>query len=449
MGVEVLKENRTLRELADLFSGKLYVVGGAVRDALCGKTPSDIDIAAPISPKEAVILLKNSDFRVRSESARLGTLKIFGGSDSFEYTAFRTDSYPDGGAHAPKEVRFTDDVKEDAMRRDFTVNAVYYNITEGKIVDPLNGISDMQNMLLKTCREPEITLGEDGLRLLRLVRIAAETGFIIEQNTFTAAKNRASLLADISVERVREELLKILAADGKNGVNGGHYRGVKLMESLGLWEFVIPELWENKDFPQNEKHHKYSVLEHIFRAVRAAAPRVRLAALFHDVAKARCKMDFGNMYDHAEAGAVTTDLVMRRMKFPNAERERTVRLVENHMYDRDCNTGENKLRRFVQRNYDILDDLVNLKNADETARGFGNSENPSAVRLEAVRDKMLAEGVPMTLADLKVNGNDLLNLPIPPNKRNSTLTDLLSAAATDPSLLTRESQLEFLRKKRF
>lgn len=445
MGVEVLSENRTLAELAEYFSGNLYVVGGAVRDALCGKTPSDYDIAAPVSPKEAEILLKNSDFCVRSESARLGTLKIFRGDESFEYTAFRTDSYPDGGAHAPKEVRLTGDINEDALRRDFTVNAVYFNVKDGTITDPLGGIADMERMLLKTCRDPERTLSEDGLRLLRLVRFAAETGFIIEENTLAVAKNRASLISDISVERVRDELLKILTADKKNGVKDGHFRGVKLMLSLGLWKYVIPELLENDNFPQNPKYHKYTVLEHVFQAVRYAEPQVRVAALFHDIAKARCKIKYGEMHAHPEEGAKIADSVMRRLKFPNAERERTVRLVANHMYDLDCKTGENKLRRFIQRNYDIADDLAALKNADGAARGFDEFSNPSAERMVAIRNKMVAEGVPMTVKELKVGGEDLLTLPIPPNKRSEALKSLLIAAATDPALLTRKGQLKFFK----
>lgn len=445
MGVEMLSQNRTLRELAGYFSGSLYVVGGAVRDSLCGKTPSDYDIAAPVSPKDVEILLKNSDFCVRSESARLGTLKIFKGQESFEYTAFRTDSYLDGGAHAPKEVRLTKDINEDAARRDFTVNAVYFNVKDGTLTDPLGGIADMERMLLKTCRDPEKTLAEDGLRLLRLVRFAAETGFIIEEKTMLAAKNRASLISDISVERVREELTKILSADRKNGIKDGHYRGVKLMQTVGLWKYVIPELMENEDFPQNAKYHKYTVLEHIFQTVRFAEPQVRVAALLHDIAKARCKLRYGEMHLHPEEGAKIADSVMRRLKFSTAERERAVRLIANHMYDLDCKTGENKLRRFIQRNHDIIDDLVALKNADGTARGFGDKTNPSAERLLAVRDKMIAEGVPMTVKELKVSGEDLLSLPIPPNKRSEALRTLLTAAATDPALLTREGQIKYLR----
>ena len=202
---------------------------------------------------------------------------------------------------------------------------------------------------------------------------------------------------------------------------------------------------ENENFPQNQKYHKYDVLEHIYQTVRFAEPEVRVAALFHDIAKARCKKRYGEMHAHPEEGAKIADSVMRRLKFPNAERERAVRLVANHMYDLDCKTGENKLRRFIQRNHDIIDDLAALKNADGAARGFDTETNPSAERLLALRDKMIAEGVPMTLKDLKVGGEDLLSLPIPANKRSEALKSLLTAAAADPVLLSREGQLKFLR----
>lgn len=445
MGVEVFRNHRTLNELADYFGGSLYVVGGAVRDALCGKTPSDIDLAAPLKGEKVEILLKKSDFHVCAESPRLGTLKIFRGNESFEYTAFRVDSYAEGGRHAPSEVRFTENIEEDAMRRDFTVNALYYDIKSGAIVDPLGGVADMHNMKLKTCREPEKTLGEDGLRLMRLVRIAAETGFIIDKETYAAAVSCAALLADVSEERKRDELLKILNADLKNGVTDGHYRGLQLLLSLGLLEFIAPELLENKDFPQNAEYHKYAVLEHVFQTVRFAEPRVRVAALFHDVAKALCKRKFGKMQDHPAEGAKMTDEIMRRLKFSNAERERVVRLVETHMYDLDCKTGENKLRRFIQKNFDLIDDLCALKNADGAARGFGEEENPSAARMAALRDEMVSEGVPMTIAELSVNGADLIELGIPEKRRREALRTLLAAAATDKALRTREGQVKFLK----
>lgn len=449
MGVEVFRNSRTLACLAELFGGNLYVVGGAVRDALCGKTPSDVDLAAPFSREKVELLLKNSDFRVRVESPRLGTLKIFRGNESFEYTAFRVDSYAAGGRHAPSEVRFTEDIKEDAARRDFTVNAVYYDIKRGEVVDPLDGVADMRNMTLRTCKSPEKTLGEDGLRLMRLVRIAAETGFIIEKETYETARKCAPLLADISVERIREELLKILTADLKNGVPDAHYRGLKLMLSLGLFEYAVPELIENKGFPQNAEHHRYDVLEHIFQSVRFAAPSVRLAALFHDVAKARCKKEFGSMHDHPAVGSVMTDEIMRRLKFSNAERERVVRLVGIHMYDLECKASENKLRRFIQKNFDLIDDLISLKNADGSARGFGTEENPSGVRIGTLRDKMVAEGIPMTVKELSVSGADLIDAGIPENRRSDALRTLLTATATDPALRTRVGQIKFIRGLKF
>jgi tRNA nucleotidyltransferase/poly(A) polymerase len=192
--------------------------------SLRGET--DVDICGAMTPEEVVALGEKFDgLRVAPINPRIGTLKLIFKGREFEYTTFRRDNYDISGAHKPSGVVFTKDVEEDAKRRDFTVNAIYYEIASGKIIDPLNGVRDLKNRLLRACNKPRVTLSEDGLRLMRLVRFAAEYGFRIEEETLRAAKDCAALILKISGERVRDELLKILASDrfsvfGNGGING-------------------------------------------------------------------------------------------------------------------------------------------------------------------------------------------------------------------------------------
>ena len=195
----------SLELLQQRVSAPIYLVGGAVRNQLLGLPFSDVDICGELSPEriaEATVGL----FTVRDVNPRVGTVKLVRGEDCFEYTAFRRDSYPlKSGQHAPAEVTFVSTPEEDAFRRDFTVNAIYKRVSDGKIIDPTGGLADLKLRRLRTTREPNAVFSEDGLRLLRLVRLAAELGFEIEEGTLAAAKEYSHLLSDITVERKREE----------------------------------------------------------------------------------------------------------------------------------------------------------------------------------------------------------------------------------------------------
>ena len=173
-----------LKQIAKLFPEKapLYVVGGFVRDAIeYNKASSDIDLASGLTPPELSYVLKDSPFALKAASPRLGTM-IIKGEKSYEYTAFRVDSYPEGaGDHSPKEVTFTRSLEKDARRRDFKCNAVYYDILNEKIIDPLGGIADIKKKTISTTIDPNIVLAQDGLRIMRLARMKATLGYSVEE----------------------------------------------------------------------------------------------------------------------------------------------------------------------------------------------------------------------------------------------------------------------------
>ena len=426
----VLEIPDSLRKLNEMSSCPIYAVGGFVRNKIAGLGETDIDIAGP-AIAEALGISRR--YQTKIVNYKLGTAIIRYNDDKYEYTPFRVERYAPGGEHTPVEVRFTTDLRQDAMRRDFTCNSIYYDITNDKIIDPLNGIADIKKKIIRSYN-PQRTFSSDGLRILRMIRLAVETGFKIDGETAKAAKANAPLLRDISAERRRQELDRILLADTKYGVKWAHYRGLRLIQQLGLWKYLIPQLEDGAGLAQNPVYHKYDVLEHIHRTVKFAAPDVRLAALMHDVGKPYCVAKFGNMHGHEVISAhiVRYDLGEYGLKYPNDVIEEVEWLCLNHMYDIARNTKEAKLKIFVAANFDRIDKLVELMEADNLARGM--DDETREVRLKAVKQKLIEEGAPITLSDLKLDGSVLIREGIQPVKIGGVLNELWRACVIDPRL---------------
>lgn len=433
----------SLRRLNEMASLPVYVVGGFVRNALAGLGDTDIDIAGP-AIAEALGISRR--FQTKVVNYKLGTAVIRLGDEKFEYTPFRTERYAEGGGHTPTEVKFTTDINKDALRRDFTVNSIYYDITNDKIVDPLGGIQDIERKLIRSY-DPAHTFASDGLRILRMIRLASETGFKIDGVTARAAQENAHLLRDISAERRRDELNKILLADVKYGVKGAHYRGLRLIRQLGLWKYLIPQLEDADGLAQNPAYHSYDVLEHTNQTVGFAPPDIRLAALMHDVGKPYCVAKFGNMHGHERVSANIVRYVLGEygLKYPTTVIEETAWLTEHHMYDMSRNTKINKLKLFVAENYDKIDKLVELIKADNLARG--KTDQPSVPnRLPAIKKELEESGAPLSLSDLALDGSALIMEGIQPIKIGGVLTELWRECVLNPSLNNQEWLLSRVRK---
>lgn len=387
---------------------KVYVVGGYVRNSLCGYKCTDIDISGPI-PALALKLPPRATMTMVNH--RMGTAQIIYDDVKYEYTPFRVEVYDEGGAHTPSRVSFTTDIYADASRRDFCCNAIYYDVRRDEIVDPLGGVRDTQMKILRGCNKH--VFESDGLRLLRLARLAAELDFKIEGETARAAKAMSDNLADITAERKHTELDKILYADQPNGVKNAQYRGLRLLKQLDLLKNLIPELVECDGLAQPEQYHKYDVLEHSFRTVLYASPmrNLRLAALLHDVGKAYCFQHFGNFHGHEKSSGIAARNILNRLRYPNDVIDQVVRLCNLHMYDMRGDARESKIRVFVAKNYDIIDKLVALIRADKLATGMVTPEQANAPhRYELVRAKLMEENAPILKKSLKISGKDLTDM---------------------------------------
>ncbi|MCH5162941.1 MAG: CCA tRNA nucleotidyltransferase [Clostridiales bacterium] len=392
-------------ELIGSLGDNIYIVGGYVRNALCGYKCTDIDIAGPV-PAQGLKLPPRAAMTMVNH--RMGTAEISYNGVKLEYTPFRVEVYNEGGEHTPSQVFFTTDINADAVRRDFTCNAIYYDVKRDEIIDPLGGVKDCEVKLLRGCNKR--VFESDGLRLLRLVRLAAQLGFKIEGETALAAKSMGFQLNDITTERKRAELDKILYADTVNGIENAHYRGLRLLKQLDLWKHLIPEIADCDGLVQPAAYHKYDVMEHSFQCVRYAPPmtNLRLAALLHDVGKAYSFKNFGNFHGHEKCSEIQSRIILNRMRYPKDVIEQISRLCALHMYDMRGDTREAKIRVFVAKNYDILDKLVALIRADRLATGMMNAEDAKAPhRFETVREKMIAEGAPILKRSLKISGKDL------------------------------------------
>lgn len=437
---------KALNELAD-FLGKdatLYAVGGSVRNFLLGLDFDDIDITSSLPPSVLIEKLKGSRFKVADSNLRVGTVIVASCDFKAEYTCFRQDSYPVGGAHTPAKVEFCTDIALDAKRRDFKANAVYYDISKGIFVDPLGGMEDIKNKILSATVTPQKVFSEDGLRILRLCRFAAELGFDIEDGTMEWAIKMSDNVLDISKERIATELKKILSADVRYpSLNNeyAHYRGLKLLDEATVLTKLFPVLKEGKGVAQNPKYHDYDVFEHIMQTVKFAPPSVRLAALFHDVAKPMCLARDGNMYNHPlESAAIARrELGATGLKLSNAEVDFTCRLIENHMYNLLNETKTPKLKWFLAKNHDIAYDLISLIRADAMAAKGVTS--PSADRMESLFNDMLKAGVPLCVKELKIKGEDVLD--VRPKKRSEILNKVWEKSVKY-DLLTYEQQLKAL-----
>jgi tRNA nucleotidyltransferase (CCA-adding enzyme) len=415
----------------------LYLVGGWPRNRLLGLPPGDMDLASALPAAEArKLFLQVEGVSVIDRDTHMGTLGVRGCGIEAEYTAFRTESYGPGGAHRPREVRFGATMLEDALRRDFTVNALYFDIASGACEDPLGGLKDIGSRLLRTCRPPGETFADDGLRLMRLARLACELGFDIEKDTYGTARRSAPLLSDIAPERVQAELMRLLLADAcyptLKQETSPVLKGLRLLDALGLLERIAPEFGECRGLAQRADYHDSDVLEHLFSAC-ACAPataELRLAALLHDIGKPEAVRQTGGMHGHDKLGEATARDVLARLRFPNAVIFEVAALVRHHMYDLDGRKGEKRLRLFFARlGRQRAWRLVELRRADVCgSKEEACKEDPAAKWVELLR-RMDAEGVPWTEASLRVDGRDLLALAGGPSKTVGALKRALQEHA--------------------
>lgn len=442
---EILSDN--LIKLARTCPYPLYVVGGRVRDFLAGleTADTDTDICAPANAEDFVRRAKNVGFNVDAAYKNTGTVKLSLDKESYEFTCFRSDEYV-RGEHRPVKTFFTDDIRLDARRRDFKCNAVYYDIAAESFADPLGGIKDIETKTLTTVAAAEKVFGEDGLRLMRLARIAAETGFSPDEECIDGARKNSALISDVSAERVWAELDRILHADKRYGRIYATFNGLSILKTTGVLKHILPELCLGEGMKQRSDIHRYDVLDHSLRTVLYAHRDIRLAALLHDIGKPYCMINYGNFYAHDKEGARIVADVCARLKVPKKLAAESVALTELHMFDLRGDARENTVRKFTVRNLNMFDKLMLLKQADFSACKDDTSVAPSVTKMTGILNAMKAEGLPLTLKELAVRGSDLIADGCPPRHTGKVLERLLLDCAVKQVANEKEKLLKYAAK---
>ncbi|MDQ4144503.1 MAG: CCA tRNA nucleotidyltransferase [Actinomycetota bacterium] len=367
---ELLRPDSPIQRVATEFARaghELYLVGGAVRDALLKRRGSrqEFDFATDATPDVTKTVLEPFASAVWLQGERFGTVGARVSGVDMEITTFRTERYQPSSRHP--DVSFTPDIRTDLSRRDFTINALALHLVEKRLIDLFNGVGDLEQRLLKTPVDPRDSFGDDPLRMLRAFRFASELDFRIAPDTLAAIEEMKPELANISAERIRDELSKLL-------VGAAPGRSLAVAESVGLTHFFLPELSSLK-LEQDPVHRHKDVFTHTLAVVERTAPDVelRLAALLHDVGKPKTRKigpDGVSFHHHEVVGAKIAEARLRALRYPNhmvANVSEAIRLHHRfHTYRLGWN--DSAVRRYVRDAGPILPLVNALVRADCTTR---------------------------------------------------------------------------------
>ncbi len=412
---------------------KAYLVGGCVRDRLLGTVPKDYDVSTDAPPEVIAAYFPQSQM----VGAHFGVVLVNRGEGvHVEVATFRSEgAYSDG--RRPGEVRFETDPALDAKRRDFTINGLMEDPLSGQILDYVGGRSDLALKTVRAIGNAEERFREDHLRMLRAVRFAARLNFSIEPGTLASIQREASCICRISVERIRDELVRILTESGAS-------RGFELLDECGLLIHVLPQVKAFQGVAQPpEFHPEGDVWTHVLLMLdhlRKPTPTLALGVLLHDIGKPltfriadRIRFD-----GHAEVGAKLAQTILSQLKFPNEDLEQVTSLVANHMRFKDVRQMRlSTLKRFLR--LPRFEEHLELHRLDCLAsNGYTDS-------YEFVREKIteLAEDElrPMRL----INGDDLIRAGYKPGPQFANALEAVETAQLEGEIRTREEALALAR----
>lgn len=420
---------------------EVYAVGGCVRDCLLGKVPHDWDLATSALPSEIENLFK--EYKTVDVGSKYGTIIVLSSGHPIEITTFRKESEYSDNRH-PASVSFSKSLEDDLMRRDFTINALAYNPSKG-VIDLFNGVSDLKSRIIRCVGDANVRFEEDALRIMRALRFSATLGFSIDPETIAAAFLHRRLLFNISGERISAELCRMLMANDPSHV---------LRIFKGIIGMIIPELIPAFDFKQNNPHHCYDVWEHTLSALSQSPKEldVRLALLFHDIAKPACasydKNGVVHFYGHESKGAEIAQAVMRRLKFDNKTIKSVCLLISHH--DTYVEANKVSVKKMLNKiGVDNFRTLLKVQKADNMAKTEEASVSLSLLnQLEDILSTIISGNECFSLSTLKVNGWDLNNTGKTSGaKTGIALNYLLNAVIEEKCENTRSALLDLFNKK--
>jgi tRNA nucleotidyltransferase/poly(A) polymerase len=418
-----------------------FLVGGCVRDHFMGLTPKDYDITTNATPEQIIAVF--GEDKTFYDNA-FGTVGVKTESEEpflkvIEVTPYRLESGYSDNRH-PDQVQFSQNIKDDLSRRDFTINAIAYSISQGHIIDLYDGIKDIEEKRIKTVGNPDTRFKEDALRLLRAIRFAAQLDFTIDSETFNSIYVNHETLKNVSRERIRDEFIKLIMSN--NPANG-----IFLLLQSKLLPYISEDLVKAVNVSQNKGGHKYDVFEHIVRSMQYAADQnysleIRIAALFHDIAKPHTKRESNGkttFFGHEVVGERVTRVTLDNLKFSRETVDYICMLVRWHMFfsDPDQITLTAVRRMLARVGETAMWDLIKIRHCDRIGSGRPNA-NPYRLRkyVSMVEEALKA---PVSLKMLKVDGVLLMKHGFAPGKQlGNVLYALFEEVLENPDKNTEE-----------
>lgn len=419
-----------------------FIVGGSVRDLILGKNPNDYDITTNARPEKIEEIFKA--FKTISIGKEFGTIVVVQKEGNVEVTSYRIEgAYLDG--RRPSEVQFSNNIEEDLSRRDFTINSMAYNEKQG-LVDPFNGRIDLEKGTIKTVGNPRERFREDHLRILRGVRFATQLSFKIEDSVYTASKAMSHLLSNISIERIREELFKILLSSKPS-------YGIRLMSDLGILDIILPELKATVGFKQHNPHHDKDVFDHTLCVLDGVSDglAIRLAALFHDIGKPNTftidEEGVGHFYDHDKVGVKITKDILTRLKCANHLIKDVLLLIGDHM-TKSKDMKDKGLKRLISRvGEERIFHLIELQKSDRMCTNRFADVNLFEDRINDIT-RILDNKQAYEKKHLEIDGYDIINLGYGQGKIVGDILDyLMEKVLSNPELNEKEKLIEIVKNK--
>jgi len=440
--------------LINLHPYKMYLVGGCVRDLLLGREPKDYDICTDATPgqvREKLQMLPR--YSIWDSGIKHGTLTVIDKETglSVEITTFRVDGKYSDGRH-PDDVVFTPSLEEDLKRRDFTINSIAYDLTARELLMLDEEFKyDLELGVIRCVGKPNKRFEEDALRMLRAIRFAAQLGFNIEKNTYEAIKENSFRLRDISRERIRDELTKILLSDSPQMLE--HF----CLTGLEYWAFATNGGWTPikamLECTQHNKYHYTDVFHHTIDVVKKCSKdfNVRWAALLHDIGKPLDKTvdeeGWEHFYNHAEKSVHIATALMDILKFSNDQKDIITKFVKWHDYPLSQVNNKKFKQLIVEIGEENFPNFLKLKEADASAHLLSASTEFAIDAVSKCKDRFrnyLINKPPVTLRDLAINGNDLIEMGFQGPKIGKILHQLLEVVLDNPELNDRQHLLDIV-----
>ncbi len=416
-----------------------FIVGGCVRDSILGMTPCDWDITTNARPED----IKRLFNKTYDTGIRHGTVSVAVNGDIYEVTTYRIDgTYSD--SRRPDNVSFTTSLKEDLARRDFTVNAMAYNPKTG-LIDYFEGLKDIEQRTIKAVGNPEVRFLEDALRMLRAIRFSAQLGFTIEKSTFDAISKNAGSIRNISKERIREEVNKILLSSNPSCFN--------MLYTTGLLNNIMPEFIPCYFTEQNNPYHIYNVAEHILVTVKSVPNTVilRWTMLLHDIGKPSRKTTdekgIDHFYGHPEVSVEMADSILNNLRFDKASIRKILTLIKYH--DMDLIDTESSVKKVINKvGEELFLSLLEAQRADALGQNpvYLDKRLITLDNIKHIYEEVKEKHQCINISDLAINGDDLISLGMKPGKEiRQVLCQLFEQVLEKPDLNEKEKLMELAR----